>query len=250
MRRNPLALLLALMLALGGCGKVELYGTLPEREANDMLALLLRAGISAEKATGRGGISLRVESGRVSDAVDLLNVAGLPRDRYANIGDLFRKEGLISSPAEERVRYMYGITQELSRTLSGIDGVLSARVHVVLPNNDPSAGIARPSSAAVMIRYAPSTAVEVLVPRIKELVVNSIEGLSYERVSVVLVRAVPDDAPSRIPVFPVAATLPPFLLYGIGGALAAALLGNVALAALLLRRRAHAAKVPTVPALT
>ncbi|TIU56426.1 MAG: EscJ/YscJ/HrcJ family type III secretion inner membrane ring protein, partial [Mesorhizobium sp.] len=83
------------------------------------------------------------------------------------------------------------MTQELSRTLSVFDGVLNARVHVVLSPEETGDGRHQslPSSAAVLVRYAPGTTVDQMVPKIKELVANSLEALSYERVSVVLVQA-------------------------------------------------------------
>ncbi|TIX46864.1 MAG: hypothetical protein E5V26_02235, partial [Mesorhizobium sp.] len=89
----------------------------------------------------------------VPTAMELLNGAGLPHDLYADMGSLFKKEGMISSPTEERVRYIYGITQELSRTLSVFDGVLNARVHVVLSPEETSDGRHQslPSSAAVLV---------------------------------------------------------------------------------------------------
>ena len=238
--RLPPILALPLLLLLAACGaKVELYGDLREREANEMLSLLLRAGIGAEKLVAKGGVAtLKVDQDRVPDAIDMLSAAGLPRDKFANIGELFKKEGLISSPSEERVRYIYGITQELSRTLTGIDGVLGARVHVVLPNNDPVGQQTKPASAAVLIRYAPGAAIEAVVPKIKELVVNSIEGLAYDNVSVVLVRAVPDEVPRMAAGRPAGnAGLPPAVAYGIGGALALSVVGNGALGFLLWRRR-------------
>jgi type III secretion protein J len=260
--RSWLALCLALLLALGGCGsKVELFGALNEREANDVLATLMRAGIAAEKVVGKNNVSaIRVEQSGVTRAIELLNAAGLPRDRHATIGELFRREGLISSPAEERVRYMYGISQELARTLTSIDGVLNARVHLVLPNNDPGSA-ARPSSAAVLIRHSAGALVETIVPRIKELVVNSIEGMSYDRVSVVLVRAtedwpaVPAAAPAQAaPAEGLLAELPvplPLLVYGLAGGLVLALLGNVGLLVVVLRRRAAKRDAaPMVPATT
>lgn len=256
--RRPVAFLLVLVLALAGCSKVELYGSLNEREANEVLALLLRSGLDVEKLPGKGGISaIRVGGRDVARAMELLNAAGLPRDRFATMGELFRREGLISSPSEERVRYMYGITQELSRTLSGIDGVISARVHVVLPGNDPGAPPARPSSAAVLIRHAPGAVIEAVVPRIKELVVNSIEGMSYDRVSIVLVRATQEE-PATATLGGAAEAAPdpllaPEVVYGLAGGLLASLLGNALLGFLLRRRRkplkaaAPSSLVPVTP---
>lgn len=188
------ALLLALLL-VAGC-KVELYGGLAEREANDMLAALMRRGIPAEKIPGEDGIfALHVEEGRFAEAVELLKMQGFPREPFASIGEVFKKEGLISSPLEERVRFVYALSQELSATLSEIDGVLSARVHVVLPDNALSTGKIVPSSAAVFIRHLAETSVDQLTPQIKMLVTNSIEGLAYDKVSVVLF---PIDVPPEL----------------------------------------------------
>jgi type III secretion protein J len=228
------AVLLALFLV--GCSKTELYSGLTERDANEMLALLLRAGIATEKATVKAGSTISVDNSRVPEAVSLVNAAGLPHSKFANIGDLFKKEGMISSPSEERVRYMYGITQELSRTLSRIDGVLDARVHVVLPGNDPTNHMSKPSSAAVLIRHGRDAGVDQLVPKIKELVVNSIEGLNYERVSVVLVKAQGDDLQLAAAALPASdSPIERYLPYALGGVLTVSLLGNAALAYLLWR---------------
>ncbi|CCB66712.1 type III secretion system inner membrane ring lipoprotein SctJ [Hyphomicrobium sp. MC1] len=240
LRRDWFALFLA-CLFLAGCGsQIELFGSLDEREANEVLAVLMRAGIGAEKIPGKNNVSaIRVDQASVARAIELLDAAGLPRDRFASIGDLFKREGLISSPSEERVRYMYGITQELSRTLTNIDGVLNARVHVVLPNNDPGSA-AQPASAAVMIRYAPGAAVVNIVPRIKELVVNSIEGLSYDRVSVVMVRASEDlqtvIAATRTEV--PRAALPMALIYALVVGLGGAIFGGGIWGYVLWKRRA------------
>jgi type III secretion protein J len=185
-RRGAPLLALLVLLLLSAC-KVELFSGLGEHEANDMMAALLRRGIPAEKAPGlEGTYVLMVEEARFAEAVELLKMQGFPREPFASIGEVFKKEGLISSPLEERVRFVYALSQELSATLSEIDGVLSARVHVVLPDNALSTGKIVPSSAAVFIRHLAENSVDELVPQIKMLVTNSIEGLAYDKVSVVL----------------------------------------------------------------
>src|SRR4051812_17908610 len=84
-------LCLVLLLVIAGCGKVELYSDLREREANEMLSLLLRARIDAVKVLGKGGVvTLSVDAKRVPDAIGILNNAGLPRERFTNMGDLFK----------------------------------------------------------------------------------------------------------------------------------------------------------------
>ena len=46
---------------------------------------------------------------------------------------------------------MHALAQDLSATISRIDGVVVARVHIVLPDNNPFAEKVKPSSAAVFI---------------------------------------------------------------------------------------------------
>lgn len=185
-RHGTKAALLALLLVLGGCQE-ELYTGLTEREANDMLALLMRYGIDASKSTGKDNlVTLSVEDTRIADAVNLLRTHGYPRDSFSSIGEIFQKQGLVSSPAEDRIRLVYALSQELNETLSQIDGVLSARVHLVMPSTSPNGTIVSSSSAAVFLRYQDTYDIQQLVSQIKTLVANSIEDLSYDRVSVAL----------------------------------------------------------------
>lgn len=234
---------LLLLLTLGSCeSKLELYRDLPAHEANEMLALLMRQGIYAEKTTDNSGTaSLSVDIRDVPPAMEVLNGAGLPHDPYADMGSLFKNEGMISSATEERVRYIYGITQELSRTLSIFDGVVNARVHVVSPEEaSDDRRPSFPSSAAVLIRYTPGTTVDQMVPKIKELVANSLPGLSYERVSVVLIEASQDNALRSADKTPVVtsqhSSAPPHLVIGLVCGIAVLLIGNGVLAFLLWRR--------------
>ena len=79
------------------------------------------------------------------------------------------------------------LSQELSRTVSEIDGVLSARVHLVLPENDPLRQQLVPSSASVFIRHQAQFRLNDLIPQVKLLVANGVAGLSYDKVSVITV---------------------------------------------------------------
>lgn len=187
------ALLLALWLLLGlsGCGnQVELMASMPEGEANEVLGALQNAGISAKKIPGKEGmVGLSIEAADVGRAVDLLRLKGLPRERFAGMGQVFRKEGLISSPLEERARYIYALSQELGATITQIDGVIVARVHVVLPERGVPGDPNMPSSAAVFIKHQEGYSLDTVLPQVRRLVTNSIPGLSADRVSIVLVGA-------------------------------------------------------------
>jgi type III secretion protein J len=186
------AFAVAALLLLGGC-KVDLYSKLQEREANLIVATLLRSGLSADRVEMKdGSITVRVEQNSFAGAVTLLNTAGLPRAKFQTMGEIFSNEGLVASPTEERARFIFALSQELSRTVSEIDGVVSARVHVVLPRNDPLRQDQMPSSASVFIKHDPRAQVTALLPQIKTLIADGVEGLTYDKVSVVFVPADPD----------------------------------------------------------
>ncbi|WBU57180.1 type III secretion system inner membrane ring lipoprotein SctJ [Paracoccus sediminicola] len=179
------------MLALAGC-KAELYTGLTEREANEMVAALMGAGIPASKTGGAEGVAVSVDEARFPEAMALLDKRGLPARQYESMGEVFEKEGLVSSPTEERARLIYALSEELSRTVAEIDGVLSARIHVVLPESDMLGRDVKPSSASVFVRYAADTNVQDYASQIKLLVANSIEGLLYDNITVVMVPAAAD----------------------------------------------------------
>lgn len=196
--RRLLAALLAALLLLGGC-KAELNRGLSEVEANEIVAVLLRAGISAGRTAEKTGtLTVSVEESRFADAVDLLRSHGLPKRQHATVTDIFKGDGLVASPMEERARYVYAVSEGLAGTIAQIDGVLSARVHIVLPDNDALRRDPSPSSAAVFIRHAPGAPVGDVVPQIKMLVANAVSGLTYDKVSVVVVPAAATVGPSQV----------------------------------------------------
>lgn len=174
-------------LSLAACS-VELYANLDQKQANDIVATLFRHGIPAQRsATKNGRYTVHVDQSRFSEAVAILNDSGLPKQDFASLGDVFKNEGIVASPVQERAQMIHALSQELARTVSEIDGVLSARVHLVLPENDPLRQQLIPSSASVFIRHAATASLIELVPQVKMLVANGVAGLSYDKVSVVLV---------------------------------------------------------------
>ncbi len=177
---------LSMVLLISGC-KIELYSNLHEQEANEMLAVLMKHNIKASKIRGKkDAINLFVDESDMAQSVDILKQNGYPSQSFQDMGEMFKKEGLISSPLEERARYIYAISQDISLTLSKLDGVMSARVHVVLPESDKLGKVLRPSSAAVFIKHRKEVDIESSIPKIKMLVNNSIEGLDYDKITVAL----------------------------------------------------------------
>jgi type III secretion protein J len=187
--------LLVLFLLLAGCGdNIELHSRLSESDANDVIAELANKHIEASKRTSKEGVSVMLSSSEINRAVRVLEAAGLPRRARTNLGEIFKKEGVISTPLEERARYIYALSQELEATLSQIDGVIVARVHIVLPERVAPGEPVQPASAAVFIKHAAFLDPDVVLPRIRRMVSSSLPGMSgsldnAEKLSVVFVAA-------------------------------------------------------------
>ena len=232
----------ATLLALAACGRADLYSELSERHANEMIVVLDEAGVAATKARtkgGEGGWSVSVPPGDFAYASRVLGAADLPRANHETIGELFRKKGFVSTETEQRARYTYAIAQELSATLSAMDGVQVARVHIVHPERDPIAREVVPASAAVLLKHTPGVSFSEDMADIKMLVANAVQGLDYDDVKIVLSEA------SRTPMRQAPPVQEAMSVY----ALPAAGAGGVALLGLaLFRRRAPSPTRGELPA--
>lgn len=171
--------LLTLCLLLTGCGQqTELFSGLSEQDANDVIASLAEQHIEADKHSAKTGIVVAVDSAEINRAVRVLDAAGLPRRARSSLGEIFKKEGVISTPLEERARYIYALSQELEATLSQIDGVVVARVHVVLPERVAPGEPVQPASAAVFIKHTAALDPDSVRGRIQQMVASSIPGMA------------------------------------------------------------------------
>lgn len=180
--------------ALAACGSNSvLFNKLSQDEGNEIYSALLEAGIPAEKSTAKEGITISVPKALSSEALKVLNTKGLPRDKKTSIGEVFKKDSMISSPLEERARYLYALSQELEQTLMRIDGVLSARVHIVLPERSTPGEPLSPSSAAVFVKYAQESSFPAYIPRVRELVFKSIPGIIGTADTSITVAALPSE---------------------------------------------------------
>ena len=231
---------LVVMAALAACSTPIRHG-LDEPAANEVVTALERAGIAADKTReegpGAAGFVVRVSEEDAVRALDLLSSLGLPRGRRSGFAEVYAQPSLVPTASEERARYLQALSGEIERTLETIDGVVDARVHLVMAETDPLAvdGAPRvPAQAAVLLKAHPG------LPPIKQgdvqrLVAGSVPGLAPSAVAVVVTPA-PEGGntgpPPLVPLGPlrIAPGSKPLLLATLGGGLALL----AALAALLL----------------
>jgi len=174
------------VLSLSACKEV-LYSELSEHDANDMVAVLAASNIvSSREMTKKDGYNLLVSGVDVASAIVVLRSEGFPRQKYLSLGDVFNSEGIIGTPFEEHARFIHAMNEELSHTISQIDGTRSARVLITAPPKGRYDQEAPKATASVSIQHESSFAAAQHVPNIKILVAYSVANLSYDDVAVAL----------------------------------------------------------------
>src|SRR5215468_827360 len=176
---RTLALLLLVSTGLIGCSRSPLYTDLTETQANEVQAALLAAHIDAQKTAmaKSKGWSIAVAHNEIPQAMAVLGAAGLPRQSLRTLGDVFPKESFVSSPLEERARYIFALSQEVQHTLMQLDGVVDARVHIALPERSLLDDKPQSASASVVVIERPGANLEMRETDIKAIVTDGIEGL-------------------------------------------------------------------------
>jgi type III secretion protein J len=183
---------------LTGCVDDVLHG-LREEQATEAVEALHARGVPASTRRNKDGtFAVLVDGGRHAEANRMLQDLGLPRRPCKPAGGTPPATGgLVPSPEAERMRQANFAAQELACTIGLIDGVREARVHLALPERNPTGGSReqRPGSASVLVRHDPCVALQAHVPGIKSLVAAGLPGLgsdprtAYDRVEVVLAAA-------------------------------------------------------------
>jgi type III secretion protein J len=149
-----------------------------------MLAILSTNGIAARRLQGDGNtLRLMVPQNDLGRAAAVLKSAGYPKNTYKTVAEMFPGDGLVVTPFEQRARLSYALGQELSQTMMMVEGVVQARVHVVVPEGDPRHGQNRPS-ASVVLHHRPSLDVADLTQRARLIVTNAVPGLNSKDVTV------------------------------------------------------------------
>ena len=240
------------VLLLAGCSTQIQHG-LDEKQANEMQTALGERGIQAQKVAEQGKKptwALQVDDDRATEAVRILTELGLPRARPQGFDDVFGKSSLVPTATEERVRYEEALSGELARTLEAMDGVISARVHLVVPTQPRSGQAPTASKASAFIRVQPGAAERIRDQKadLQALIAGSVEGLSTDAVALVIDEAAaPAVEPMPTPA-PQSDSRLRAVVLGLGAAVSAMGLLLVLLAVRMRRMKAAAAAVKPAPA--
>ena len=137
------------------CGAVPdtgavLFSGLESKDAQQVVQELSAAGIPYEMTTDGGGVLVPAES------LDKARTwkwqrRGMPQTGRLGFELFFDKPNWVGSEFDERVNYQRALEGELEHTIGTISAVRSARVHLVLPQQEFVLGRAERSEAASLV---------------------------------------------------------------------------------------------------
>jgi flagellar M-ring protein FliF len=97
-----------------------------------------------------------------------------------------KSQGLATSSFVQNINQVRALEGELARTLTGIDNVRSARVHLVLPQRELFSRDRQSPSASIMLRMTGAKRLEKpQVIAVQHIVAAAVPGLKPERISIV-----------------------------------------------------------------
>lgn len=161
-----------------------LYSGLEGKDAASVVAALDGAKI-AHRLAG-GGTIIEVDEGDVDRARLLLAEQGLPKGGEVGLQELFDEPKFGRTRFDQKVMYVRGMQGELERTISNLDAVGTARIHLSLPDKAVFEDEKLPATAAVTLKLVRGrTLPDSSVGAIQHLVAAAVEGLEAGNVTVV-----------------------------------------------------------------
>ena len=157
-----------------------LYGRLGEKDIAEVLTAVQAAGVQYE--IGSGGNSVYVPGDQVHKLRMQLAAKGVPAGEGVGF-EIFDRANFGISDFVQRTNYVRALQGELSRTIAQLNGIQSARVLIVVPENRLLfSDVKAKPTASVFVEGNIGTE---SVNSIRFLVANAVEGLRADDVAVV-----------------------------------------------------------------
>ena len=161
-----------------------LYTDISHLEAGQVADLLQRENIRFKVDTASG--MLLVESNRIHDARMKLASEGFPTGSAMGYELLDKEQAFGTSQFMEKTRYHRSLEGELAKTISSMNRVRGARVHLAIPKRSVFISDNRRPSASVFVELYPGQSLDRMqVAAIVQLVAASIPELDEKQVTVV-----------------------------------------------------------------
>lgn len=162
-----------------------LYGSLAGMDSKQIMETLAAADIAYTVEPNSGALLVKADD--VARARMKLAAAGVtPSDSNIGFEILDKDQGLGTSQFMEATRYRRGLEGELARTISSLNNVKGARVHLAIPKSSVFVRDERKPSASVLVELFAGRSLEPgQVLAIVNLVATSVPELSKSQITVV-----------------------------------------------------------------
>ncbi|MBI3771271.1 MAG: flagellar M-ring protein FliF [Gammaproteobacteria bacterium] len=161
-----------------------LYGNLADQEVLEISKALDQANIPYEINKNTGAIM--VDASMVHEARLKLAGVGLPKSSGTGYELLDKDQGFGASQMAETARYQRALEGELARTISSINSIRSARVHLALPKQSAFVRDKKKATASVVVTLNQGRQMsQEQASSIVHLVASSVPNLDSESVTVV-----------------------------------------------------------------
>lgn len=161
-----------------------LYANLGSKDAGQVIDALQKSaiGFKVDETTG----AVMVETGKVQSARMELAKDGLPEGNAMGFEMLQKEQGFGTSQFIETARYQRALESELSRTISTLRNIKSARVHLAIPKRSVFLRERSDPSASVLVDlYSGRSLDEEQIAAIVHLVSSSVPHLKPANITVV-----------------------------------------------------------------
>lgn len=162
---------------------VTVFSNLNEQDAASIVNKLKSTKVEYE--TSDGGKTIRVPRDKADDVRLTMAASGLPQSGVVGY-EVFDKTNFSTTDFNNKVNLQRALEGELDRTIGRLDGVQSATVHLVLPEQALFAQQQQPTTASVALQLKPGvTLTPDQTKAITKLVSSSVQGLKATDVTVV-----------------------------------------------------------------
>src|SRR5579885_174222 len=142
-----------------------------------------KAGIQY-KINDQDGI-LYVAAGDVQQARIKLSAAGIAKDDSISFSYLNDQNSIGNSQFMENARYIRALETDLAKTISGLEGISAARVHIAIPANNIFADENQRPTASIVVNMATGFSSDKdKIRAIVQIVASSVPGLDPKDVSI------------------------------------------------------------------
>ena len=177
------AVLIGLLLKVGGQPQSLLYANLDLKEASQITASLDQAGVKYE--VKGDGSTITVPRDQVASTRLMLSGKGLPTSGSVGYEIFDNAPALGQTDFVQNLNRQRALEGELARTIRSIQGVTAARVHLVLPKRQLFEDEVESPSASIMVAVNGRGLSPEQVRAIRNLTASAVPDLKPDRVTLV-----------------------------------------------------------------